>query len=96
MRRTPQYVAIAALAFAWCWAVPAVAQLTLDGGEVPVTTTTAASAYQGAPAVAWESAGNYVVAWQQQSASTGGLDIFAQQFQIIGGAPPTAVGPASW
>jgi hypothetical protein len=85
---------VAVLAIAWCFAAPALAQITLDGGEVQVTTTTSASAYQGAPAVAWEPAGDYVIAWQQQSATTGGSDIFAQQFQTNGSAPPTALAPA--
>jgi hypothetical protein len=92
MRRSPQGFVVAALAVSWCSTAPALAQITLDGGEVQVTTTT--SAYQGAPAVAWEPAGNFVVAWQQQSAATGGTDIFAQQFLANGGAPPTALGPA--
>jgi hypothetical protein len=69
------------------------AQITLDGGEVQVTMTIPASAFQGAPAVAWEPAGDYVIAWQQQSATTGGWDIVAQQFRANGGAPPTALGP---
>jgi hypothetical protein len=75
-------------------AAAAVTPITLDGGELQVTTTTSASAYQGAPAVAWEPAGNFVVAWQQQSAATGGTDIFAQPFRSNGGAPPSALGPA--
>ncbi len=94
MRRSPMCYAVAVLAIAWCCATPALAQITLDGGEVQVTTTTAMSAFQGAPAVAWQPDGNYVVAWQQQSATTGGWDIFAQQFEPNGNAPPTAVRPA--
>lgn len=70
----------------------ALAQITLDGGEV--TLTTSMSAFQGAPAVAWGPNGNYVVAWQQQSATAGGWDVFAQQFQVIGSASPTAPAPA--
>jgi hypothetical protein len=94
MRRSPQCFAVAVLATAWCCAVPARAQLTLDGGEVQVTMTAPGSAFQGAPAVAWVPAGAYVVAWQQQSATTGGWDIFAEKFQSNASAPPTAVGPA--
>ena len=96
MRRSPMCFAVAVLILtsARCCAVPALAQITLDGGEVQVTMTTPASAFQGAPAVAWEPAGDYVVAWQQQSATTGGWDIFAQQFQANGSAPPTAPTPA--
>ncbi|HXO41399.1 MAG TPA: hypothetical protein VN999_08130, partial [Thermoanaerobaculia bacterium] len=85
--------AVAVVATAWCCATPALAQITLDGGEVQVTMTTATSAFQGAPAVAWGPDGSYVVAWQQQSATAGGWDVVAQQFQINGGAPPTAPGP---
>jgi hypothetical protein len=94
MRRSSLCCAVAILATASCCATPALAQVTLDGGEVPVTTTMPTSAYQGAPAVAWQPDGNYVVAWQQQSATTGGWDIFAQQFEPNGNAPPMAVGPA--
>jgi hypothetical protein len=94
MRRSWQCFAVAVLATPWCCAAPALAQITLDGGEVQVTMTTAASAYQGAPAVAWQPNGNYVIAWQQQSATTGGWDIFAQQFEPNGNAPPMALGPA--
>ena len=93
MRPLPKLKTFVVLAGTCCVAAPAVAQITLSGPEVQVTTTTSASAYQGAPAVAWQPAGNYVVAWQQQSAATGGWDIFAQQFRTNGGAPPTALGP---
>src|SRR5258708_35218671 len=92
MRRAAQCSAVAVLATAGCCATPALGQITLDGGEVQVTTTPA-SAFQGPPAVAWGPDGNYVLAWQQQSATTGGWDVFAQQFQINGGAPPTTQGP---
>jgi hypothetical protein len=68
------------------------AQISPSGPEIQVTTTTSASAFQGAPAVAWEPAGDYVVAWQQQSATTtGGWDIFMAQF----GANGVALGPPS-
>ncbi len=77
----------------WSLAVSARAQITLAGGEVQITTTGSASAYQGAPAVAWEPAGNFIVAWQQQSAATGGWDIFAQQYQSNGSGAPTALAP---
>jgi hypothetical protein len=93
MRRSPQFYSVAVLATAWCCAAPALAQITLDGGEVQVVTSPA-SAFQGAPAVAWEPNGSYVLAWQQQSATTGGWDVFAQQFQPNGSAPPTAIAPA--
>ena len=93
MRRSPLCDAVAVLATAWCCATPALAQITLDGGEVQVTTTTAMSAYQGAPAVAWQPDGNYVVVWQEQSTTTGGWDVFAQQFQSNGSAQPTAPAP---
>jgi hypothetical protein len=92
MRLSPQCFAVAFVT-SWCCATPALAQITLDGGEVQVTMTTSMSAFQGAPAVAWEPAGNYVLAWQQQSATTGGWDVVAQQFQGKGSAPPTALGP---
>jgi hypothetical protein len=85
---------VAVLVAALSRAVPALAQITLDGGEVQVTATSSASAFQSAPAVAWEPAGDYVIAWQQQSATTGGWDIQAQQFRTNAGAPPTALGPA--
>lgn len=91
MRRSWQCFAAAVLATPWCYAAPALAQITLDGGEVQVTPS---SAYQGAPAVAWQPDGNYVIAWQQQSVTTGGWDIFAQQFEPNGNTPPMAVGPA--
>ncbi|HEY6320440.1 MAG TPA: hypothetical protein VJA16_02650 [Thermoanaerobaculia bacterium] len=84
--------AVAVLATAWCCATPALSQITLDGGEVQVTMTTAMSAFQGAPAVAWGPDGNYVVAWQQQSTTAGGWDVVAQQFQANGGAAPTTQG----
>jgi hypothetical protein len=93
MRRSWQCFVVAVLATFWCSAAPALARITLDGGEVQVTMTTSMSAFQGAPAVAWEPAGNYVLAWQQQSATTGGWDVVAQQFQGNGSAPPTALGP---
>src|ERR1700681_1042693 len=92
MRLSPQCFAVA-IVTSWCCATPALAQITLDGGEVQVTMTTSMSAFQGAPAVAWEPAGNYVLAWQQQSATPGGWDVVAQQFQGKGSAPPTALGP---
>src|SRR5579872_3323009 len=93
MRRSPLCFAIVVLAVAWCCATPAPAQISPDGGEVPITTTGPGSAFQGAPAVAWGPDGNHVVAWQQQSATAGGWDVVAQQFQTNGGAPPTALGP---
>ena len=93
MRLSPMCFALAVLAI-WCCATPALAQLTLDGGEVQVTMTTSASAYQGTPAVAWEPAGSYVIAWQQQSATTGGWDILGQQFRTNASGPPTTLGPA--
>src|SRR5580692_11665759 len=85
---------VAVLVAALSRAVPALAQITLDGGEVQVTATSSASAFQSAPALAWEPAGDYVIAWQQQSATTGGWDILAQQFQTNAGALATALGPA--
>jgi hypothetical protein len=92
MRRSPKCYAVAVLATAWCCTAPALAQIMLDGGELQVMTSPA-SAFQGAPAVAWEPNGNYVLAWQEQSATTGGWDVVAQQFQLNGGAPPSAPGP---
>jgi hypothetical protein len=88
------YFVLAVLATAWCSATPALAQFTLDGGEVQVTMTTSASAYQGMPAVAWEPAGSYVIAWQQQSVTTGGWDILGQQFRTNASGPPTTLGSA--
>jgi hypothetical protein len=93
MWRSPLCSAVAVLATAWCCAAPALAQITLDGGEVQVTTTTSASAYQGSPAVAWEPAGSYVIAWQQQSATVGGWDILGEQFRTNAGGPPAPLGP---
>jgi len=93
MRRSRHCFGAAVVVIAWCCAAPALAQITLDGGEVQVMTSPA-SAFQGAPAVAWEPNGNYVLAWQQQSATTGGWDVFAQHFQPNGSAPPTAIAPA--
>jgi hypothetical protein len=94
MRRSRQCDAVAVLATACCCAAPALGQITLGGGEVQVTMTSSTSAFQGAPAVAWQPDGNYVLAWQQQSTTTGGWDIFAQQFQPNGSAPPSAPAPA--
>ena len=94
MRRSWQSFAFAVLAIVTCCTTSALAQISLDGGEVQVTTTTAMSAFQGAPAVAWQPDGNYVVAWQEQSATSGGWDIFAQQFEPNGNGPPMTVGPA--
>jgi hypothetical protein len=72
------------------------AQISPAGPEIQVTTVTSASAFQGAPAMAWEPAGNYVIGWQQQSVATGGLDIWAQQFKADPSSPSgaTALGPA--
>jgi hypothetical protein len=94
MRPFPQSQTFVFLVCTCLGAAPAEAQITLAGGEVQVTTTTSASAYQGTPAVAWEPAGNFVIGWQQQSATTGGWDIFAQLFQSNGSAAPTALAPA--
>jgi hypothetical protein len=94
MWRSPLCLAVTVLVTAWCSSAPALAQITLEGGEVQVTMTIPASAFQGAPAVAWQPASAYVVAWQQQSATTGGWDIFAQRFQGNAGAPPSTLGPA--
>jgi hypothetical protein len=80
----------AILSAAWLCAA-ARAQLTPEGPEIQVTAPTSASAFQGSPAVAWEPAGDCVLAWQQQqAAATGGSDLFAQQFAALG----AALGPA--
>jgi hypothetical protein len=93
MRRSRQCLGVGVLASAWFSAAPALAQVTLEGGEVQVTMTSPASAFQGAPAVAWEPDGNFVLAWEQQSATSGGWDVVAQHFQLNGSAPPSAAGP---
>jgi hypothetical protein len=90
MRHSRQHLKLLILSGIWLCAPDARAQVTPEGPEIQVTTATSASAYQGAPAAAWEPAGDYVFAWQQQSAATGGWDVFAQQF----GAQGTALGPA--
>jgi hypothetical protein len=89
MRAFPKRLGWVILGGAWFGAAGGLAQITPAGAEIAVTTTTTASAYQGAPVVAWLPAGDYVVAWQEQSATTGGWDVLAQRYQA-GGA---AVGP---
>jgi hypothetical protein len=69
MRRYPMCLAVAVLITALC-AAPAMAQITLDGGEVQVTMTTSASAFQGAPAVASE---RFEVAWQAEGQDGTGI-----------------------
>jgi hypothetical protein len=81
----------AMLGHSWLGVWQAQAQITPAGPEIQVTSPSPASAYHGAPAVAWEPAGDFVVAWPQQSAATGGWDVFAEQL----GANGAALGPAS-
>jgi hypothetical protein len=90
MQPSRQHLKLLILSCIWLCATAARAQLTPEGPEIQVTAPTSASAFQGAPAVAWEPAGDYVVGWQQQSAATDGWDIFAQQFAALG----VALGPA--
>jgi len=95
MRPSPKHLMVVALGAASFGAAVAEGQLTVPAGnaEIPVTTPSAASAYQGAPAVASDAIGDVVVAWSQQSATTGGSDIFVQRYSIVLGA--VSASPAS-
>jgi hypothetical protein len=55
----------------------ALAQIGSAGPEIQVAST---ATFQAAPAVAWQPAGQFVVAWQKQSAANGGWDVFARQY----------------
>jgi hypothetical protein len=82
MRFGPQRVAVLVLG-AGCLLAPAArAQVTPKTAEIAVTTTTSGSAYQAAPAVASDPTGDFVLSWQQQSAVTGGCDVFAQRYNL--------------
>ncbi len=67
----------------WLLGTAASGQVTPIGPEVPVATT---ATFQGAPTIAADLLGNFVVVWQKQSATTGGWDIFARQYGK-GGVP---------
>jgi hypothetical protein len=62
--------------------LPALGQVIPGPSEVQVAAT---ATFQAAPAVAWESGGDFVIAWQKQSAA-GGWDVFARQYGA-GGTP---------
>jgi hypothetical protein len=96
MRRSWQQLKFLVLGIVWLAGPPARAQITPAALEIQVTMSGSASAYQGAPAVAWEPAGDFVIAWLQQSTATGGWDIWAQQYKTDPSSPSgaTALAPA--
>ncbi len=61
----------------------AAAQITPGGGEIGAG---ASGVYQGLPAAASDLAGDFVVAWQRLSPTTGGWDVFARRFSRGGAA----------
>jgi hypothetical protein len=67
-------------------AAPALAQINTVAGSsnFPVGAT---ASFQGAPAVTTPPAGNSVVVWQKQSATTGGWDIFGRLVADAGNPP---------
>jgi hypothetical protein len=61
----------------------AAAQINVGGAEIAAG---ASAAYQGTPAAASDLTGDFVVAWQRLSPSTGGWDVFARRFSRTGAA----------
>ncbi|MBV8201344.1 MAG: hypothetical protein JOZ15_12040 [Acidobacteria bacterium] len=94
MWRIATLAALCVLLPTWLGARAVRAQVTVDGSQLAVTTSTSASAYQGVPAVAWEPGNTFVLAWQAQSAAAGGWDVMAQQYQLDADGTVSALGPA--
>jgi hypothetical protein len=88
-RRFFRPTALSGLLFPGLVAPPLRGQIIVAGGEIPAGTS---ATFQGAPAMAADTMGNFVVAWQRLSPSNGGWDIYARRYTFTA----TRRAPSSW